>query len=87
MNILCKLKIMAFSNPFPALVTIVMSAGCAVGPDYVQPEPSMHEAWCNELKGGLFTQETDPKKTGKLVEVAQQSPVIEFDRTSGFGRS
>lgn len=41
---------------------LLIITGCAtVGPDYVRPDTSMSTIWHSQLKGGLATDETDPK--------------------------
>jgi multidrug efflux system outer membrane protein len=46
----------------PAVLAIFILAGCAtVGPDYVPPDTSVPQAWHTQLKGGLTTEEMDPK--------------------------
>jgi NodT family efflux transporter outer membrane factor (OMF) lipoprotein len=46
----------------PAVLAIFILAGCAtVGPDYVPPETPVSPTWHTQLKGGLMTEEMDPK--------------------------
>jgi len=47
---------------FFAVLAILILAGCAtVGPDYVPPDTPVSQAWHTQLKGGLTTEEMDPK--------------------------
>jgi len=47
---------------FFALLVILILAGCAtVGPDYVPPDTPVSATWHTQLKGGLMTEEMDPK--------------------------
>jgi multidrug efflux system outer membrane protein len=45
-----------------ALLVVLILAGCAtVGPDYVPPETPVSATWHTQLKGGLITEEMDPR--------------------------
>src|SRR4030042_2718338 len=47
---------------FFALLVILILRGCAtVGPDYVPPDTPVSATWHTQLKGGLMTEEMDPK--------------------------
>jgi NodT family efflux transporter outer membrane factor (OMF) lipoprotein len=54
-----------FIRPIPwffAVLAILTFAGCAtVGPDYVPPDTPVSATWHTQLKGGLITEEMDPK--------------------------
>jgi len=55
-------------------------AGCAVGPDYVLPEPSASSAWHSELKEGLGDSSTDPNTLAswwKTFDDTQLSELVE----------
>jgi multidrug efflux system outer membrane protein len=45
-----------------AMLSILILAGCAmVGPNYVPPDTPVSPTWHSQLKGGLMTEEMDPK--------------------------
>lgn len=63
-----------------ASLAAMMLAGCAVGPDYVPPEPFASSAWHSELKEGLGDSPTDPNTLAswwKTFDDPQLSELIE----------
>lgn len=46
-------------SPFVLLAVVIMS-GCAVGPNYVQPQTQVSPDWHTKMEGGLKAEETDP---------------------------
>jgi len=62
MNVTKKINTIRLLTWLPALLAILILAGCAtVGPDYVPPDTSMPGDWHTQLKGGLTAGETDPQ--------------------------
>ena len=54
MNLLIKIAPIRFGTLFPAALMLFIFAGCAVvGPDYVQPDTPMPEAWHTPAKNNL----------------------------------
>jgi hypothetical protein len=40
-----------------SLLTSILVSGCAVGPNFIRPEPPMPDMWHQELTSGLTTGE------------------------------
>ena len=53
--------IMGFLPGSITLFAAVILIGCAVGPDYLPPEPAFSPAWYSPLEGGLTSGDTDPR--------------------------
>jgi outer membrane protein, multidrug efflux system len=62
MNAPCKLIFNRPASRAPAVLVILILAGCAaVGPNYVPPETSVPATWHAQPKDGLSARETDPQ--------------------------
>lgn len=56
-----KKVIMGFLPGSITLFAVLIVMGCAVGPDYVPPDPGFSSAWHTPLEGGLIPEDTDPR--------------------------
>ena len=62
MNATSKTNTIRLLTRFPAVLAILILAGCAtVGPDYVPPDTSVSSNWTTRLKGGLTAEQMDPQ--------------------------
>ncbi len=61
----------------PVLLTLVWIPGCAVGPDYVAPEPEMPDAWHEELARGLAGGQADLHTWWTVFDDAVLTSLIE----------
>ncbi|SPD73233.1 Type I secretion outer membrane protein [uncultured Desulfobacterium sp.] len=58
-NIYIKSNIKPVFRLFPVLLSALMIAACAVGPDYSPPETTAPDGWRADLEGGLSNRQTD----------------------------
>ena len=63
MNLLNKIAPIRFGALLPATLMLFIFAGCAVvGPDYVQPDTPMPEAWHTPAKSGVVGEHLNKKE-------------------------
>ena len=61
MRLNAKKFIMGFLRRSITLFAALILMGCAVGPDYIPPDPAFSPAWHSPLEGGLTPEDTDPR--------------------------
>ena len=61
MRLNAKKFIMGFLPGSITLFAPLILMGCAVGPDYIPPDPAFSPAWHSPLEGGLTPEDTDPR--------------------------